>query len=580
MPRVARNPADFEVQPLQPVFRDAGAPPDAFGAGIGAGLGRVAAAVARAAERQAQDRDAQEIVARENDLSGLETDLTLGEQGAFTKQGANARGVTAQTLEAWDRRFQEILAKAGNDRQRVYLEGMGGRRRAALERELLRHETGESTKAEIQVYDTRVAQGLDEAIRKAGDPDAIEEILKGVEPVVRARGIRMGQEPDVVSDAVRTARSAAYAGAIASLLNRTETAAAQALYAKVKDQLSAEDLARLEKPLTIASDLAIEQREEDRIAAAARGDDGRIDLGRALDLTRDPKLDPVLRDRLDDRIRRRVADEQADKAQEDARIFDEADRQFVRSGGRVAAIAPTLLAGLTSEKLDYFRRMEQAAIARRVDIEPYQVSKETWGDWWSYEQLPPAEKVGIDLKVRFKGLLPNSMWAQMVEQQAAYRVGLAKEDAKPDKYTRFQSAHEAIVEAAKRAAIYPKETSGDEEKARYAVFQSKAMAGIRKIEEEKYGGKQAATEDDVQAVIDRMLVKGEVEGRFWNATKLAFEVEGGPFGVAEVDAQPFLVPPSARTRIEQRLKEHGSAVTEQAVRQVYLEALAKGLPKP
>lgn len=139
----------------------------ASGREIGQGLGQLGAAFQQIAAEYKGKADQAEVLSATQDLQGWLSENV--DQGALAKQGKDAIGITAPTIQSMDEFVKERAGKLNNNEQRWAFEVRVNQLRESAQHKLIGHQLRETEKYEQGVF----SGALDEAINSGSKGYAI-----------------------------------------------------------------------------------------------------------------------------------------------------------------------------------------------------------------------------------------------------------------------------------------------------------------------------------------------------------------------------------------------------------------------
>jgi len=530
MPTVKRTRGQSVEKKALPGARlTARANPDAFGAGIGNGLSNVAGVL----EAESQRADNVAFVEADGRLS--EAQLSI-EMDAINRKGKDSFDLPNSTLKDFDDRAGEIERDLSNDRQKnAFRRSMAGRR-VALDRKIQTH-----VAREIQAHDEMTTQAylknsINAAIEGYEDPDTVDMELARQVSTIRDHGARNGLPADEVSARAGLAVSGTHAGVIERMLANGKDLSAKEYLELNREEVIGQHLAKIEKAVEAGSLRGESQRKSDEIVSGSENRGDALEKARAIS-------DPDIRDATVERVsqfysRKKLAEEEARKV-----VFENAG-ELVEKSGTVDSIPPGDWAELK--------------LTERVALKSYSANiakgKAPRTDWGRYTALREQAVNEPDKFVKGSMLmnrahLADSEYKELIKLQMSIANG---DDSSNDVATLHQQISAAHNQLDFRA-------NDREKKGRFnqVIYQA--------INSEKKHLKRDLNFDERQKVIDKMMIKGEIDGFFISPDKRFYEVVGtNDQATFEVE-----IPDDERTRIEEALKRHNRAVTDENVAYYY-----------
>lgn len=141
------------------------------------------------------------------------------ENGVYTKKGANALGITAPTLEAFEQEQQRIGASLGNEQQRLRFEQVVASRRQSLNGDLNRYEYRERQNFYDDTEKGQLQSQVETAALYYNDPEKISYLVGKTNAINQARAARLGLPQDVAGVESLNSTSAIMAAAVGRMAN-------------------------------------------------------------------------------------------------------------------------------------------------------------------------------------------------------------------------------------------------------------------------------------------------------------------------------------------------------------------------
>jgi len=141
------------------------------------------------------------------------------ENGVYAKKGANALGITAPTLEAFEQEQQRIGAGLGNDQQRARFEQIVINRRNSFNADLNRYEYRERQSFYDDTEKGQLQTQVETAALYYNDPEKISYLIGKTNAINQARAARLGLSPDAAGAESLGSTSAIMAAAVGRMVN-------------------------------------------------------------------------------------------------------------------------------------------------------------------------------------------------------------------------------------------------------------------------------------------------------------------------------------------------------------------------
>ncbi|MEC7472455.1 MAG: hypothetical protein VX946_03725 [Pseudomonadota bacterium] len=141
------------------------------------------------------------------------------ENGVYAKKGANALGITAPTLEAFEQEQQRIGAALGNEQQRARFEQIVANRRNSFNADLNRYEYRERQSFYDDTEKGQLQTQVETAALYYNDPEKISYLIGKTNAINQARAARLGLSPDAAGAESLGSTSAIMAAAVGRMVN-------------------------------------------------------------------------------------------------------------------------------------------------------------------------------------------------------------------------------------------------------------------------------------------------------------------------------------------------------------------------
>lgn len=565
-PQVPRLDNVPSTQPLA-TPRSHGLGPDAFGAGLGQGLqqsGRVGMSIA-GEEFAKADRIA--TIETRTKLDQAEVDLLYHpENGALAKRGKDAFSLEEPTLQAFDKRAGEIESGLTTDSQKVAFRALSGQRRVEVDKQIQRHVAGEIKGYIDETNKASLESTLNNVSQHYNDPIRIEQELKFGQAVIMSDTDNKGKPPEFIKLRMAAWQSKVHESVIDKLMV-DNAIAAQEYFVTNKDTILPAEAAKLEralKPLAtkqLGMDTALKLAPmlevmplTDVLATTRNELKGNPD---ALNLaeTQLKQMETERRDRI-----KQVKTETATP------IYQQIAK--IQLSGRAAKLSDiprdqwTALMKVDPEEAgkiqDALRREVQGEEDRNLKRSELKIRKDelnlnkTTTDnltTWGALKLNPEALKRTNLDALFvQGKMNKSQYQDLITDQLAIKQGNGEHE------TKILSNKAAVDSVLSTVKIDGKKTPE-----KYMKFYDALNVRLRTFEAET-GAKPK--QEDVVRLSRGLLAEVSQDRSFWfDKTVNAFDA----------DPSRVVVPKTDKDAITKALKANNRPVTDDSIRQLYLE---------
>lgn len=580
MPRVPRlTEPQVKSQPLPtPYFTPS--PADVRGAAgvdaariLGESVSQSVKGIAQVLQEEQDRADEVRLTQAQADLSKLETDLLYDpKKGVQVAKGQTALGVADRFGAAWDDGVLQIAEGLASERQRQRFRAIALRQTAGVKEYLAKYEGREREALDAAVTNEAIARVMERGTKGWEDPAAVDRAVEDVRSILGAHAARTGLPQDQkTADAVSRLR----ANVVQTMLDVDPTAARQYLEAH-RQEITAEHLDALRKPVQVASMRADAQGRADTIWAQTAGD-----LGAAYEATR-TIADVELRDETTRRVAALAQQDQYARSQHDAALDREADRFFKRDW-KVGSIPSAIWSRLPSDQQQQYRDAERRYREAKQRPEKVDLDAEALEILGRWALLSPDAKRVTDPVKFMVGRVPETEILKAVKERADLIQG------KGIKGYNEEGIKARALDRARALGLIAGKGAAQKTGALLTYLRER----LDPLRDEKTG---TYPPDDVERVIDEALVKGTLKRYgLWGVDSFAgdqslarFEVPDEklgnftPEGGTETsppapprDRKPGLVPtlPSfeqARERLTEMFRSrHGRPPDEAEIRSLY-----------
>lgn len=460
-------------------------------------------------EDQQKIKDADAVNRAEIEFATSEQDFRAQLQ---ERAGVNAYGVTKDTEKWVQDKYKATMSVLENDRQRKAFEARFAERALRLRGDAMNHESRQTKEAYAESRTAQVNLAISDA---AADPTKVAESKLRIDTVLRdVAGIRGWTDEQYQSERMKF--TSALHEQVIQTLNRQNPASAKAYFEENKGEIdgtkhntimkvyeASDRLTRVQDFADKVSGMTIEQQ----MAEARKTFSG------------EDEKDAILE------IKTRYNDKQALIKEDNDKKFNDAWTIAIDQGRGIKGIDPQVWATMDpKDKVSIQRELEHRSdraytlSQRNAGERSTKTDNNVWGGLYQLSVNNPQEFVGLDLR-RYMPWLSSSDFQELTKRQATVKDGLSK----PEKIKRMSTIDNQIMETANAAGLFATSKTKDFR----AEFIKKANNAI--LTEARAKGKDAdqLTDEETQKVLDRMLIKGEVDGSGWisDDKKFAFQLK-------------------------------------------------------
>lgn len=261
--RVAPTPFPNARRQGRDTYESLGGPQAEGLAAFGQSLSRAMPQLTQIVNEQRARADQVRNLSTTRSFLDLETRLMDDpEHGALTVKGLAAMENRDTVLETFDKEAASIGTGLKSHEQQIHFETERMRRRAGILEGLDKHASSELQAYEQQEVTATLATSINTAVAHADDPQRIKESLETIAKVVEQHGARLGLGAAARQEALDKMRSQVHTGVIARLLSLDREDAAQVYFDELKEQISADQVSRIQEALKGAT------REKQALVAA------------------------------------------------------------------------------------------------------------------------------------------------------------------------------------------------------------------------------------------------------------------------------------------------------------------------
>lgn len=550
MPRVPQYERQVQERGLPSARLTQAADTEAFGGGQS--FQQVTNAAAKFIQEKKQEADDIATTEAYSDAVKAKNELMYDPQnGAMNRKGKNAIGAVEEYSDQYQKRLKDIEKKLRNGNQRAMFEKIKSRESLELHNTLQRHEFQEHARYDQETTMSAIEASRDDAIKNYQNNGKVSESISIQVAAIDAHGKRNGLSSEAIKSEKEKAVSSTHSGVINRMLNNGQDKLAKAYFDEVKTSLTGDDTARIEKSLSSGTLRGEAQRKTDEIIGKAESLKDGLEMARSI-------KDSNLRDEVVSRVKTRFSESKAISDQQKEKRYQQAADILEKTGDK-DRIPNDLWSQLSlSERNAIDSRAKQIASGIPVST-----------DWKVYYELK-TQASSSDTRDKFlrtnlltvRDKLSDSDFKELVKLQSQLRTG----DQKAlEEVSGYRTANQVVNDTMKSVGIDPNK---DEEKA--SLLKRRVDQEISDLA--KRTGKKPNTQE-IQGIVDNLLVRGEVDGFFYNPNKFLFEVEKGD--VFMVDTKD--IPRNERLKIEEALRANNLPITEDSVIDLYNRKLQRNL---
>ena len=551
-PQVPRYEPTERTAALQ-TPRAQGVGPDAFGGGLARGVGQVAGDYLGAIKQEREKADRVAAIEARTQLDQLEVDLLYDpNQGALAARGKDAFALPEPVLQKYGERTAEIERRLTTPAQKETFRLLAAQRRVEVDKQLQRHVSGEMKTYAAEAVKSSLESTLNNIATHHNDPQRIEQEHKFGLAVLMTDADNAGLPPEAIKLKAQTWESMVHKAVIEKLAVDSPVKAKDYLKEN-RDSLLPAEVTKLEatlKPLAeaqqgmeAAGEIFYGAAETEPLAAMLQG----------------------VRERFPDSPNVVKAATAEIKGLYAAR--EEAARQAIDEAESAvyASIAKVKLAGGVPRKGDVpqadWNRLAQVAPAKVEQIlsgmtsgqssQPSTDQLTTWG----LLKTDPETLTRINLDALLvEGKISQPHYKDLVTDQLAIRQG------KGEKETTILT-NKAAVDVVLKAVGIAQNKSPE----RYAKFYE-AMNQRMKVFEAETG--KPPKQEEITTMARGLLAEVSQDVSWWPIDR--------DVRAFEADTSKLRVPAKDRSAIAQKLEARGIPVTDETVREIYLEAQKRG----
>lgn len=561
MPTVQRRDREVSTAPIPGVRKTTGGSAIAEGAGVEQAKANVGEEISQLGGRVAAFgvRNYQAIVEQQRDradsIALLEAERKIGEwenkrlydpqTGALNVRGKDAMGLPETVGAEYTKLTSEIEKGLSTDRQREGFQRMKQSRGMGLDLTLQRHVFGEINRYEGEELKASVENFQQSAVANAQDPARVAQDLDKAVSALKTHLPRLGFGPQAIEKQVAAVTTATHVGVIDRLLANDDDGKASAYYDEVKDQISGDARAKVEKNLEEGSLRGESQRKSDEIILA--GGTLTEQRNKAKEIA-----DPKLRDAVEARIEHNNAIKEREDREREEQVLKGAYDTIDRTGQwtKIPASVWTGLSGSSRSALKNYAEQKAQGIPVKTNLSSYYTLTTMAGS--------EPEKFLKSNLLEYRDKLSESDFKQMSDLQMRMRAGDAKASEKT--INGFRTNNEIW-----NGVLVSTKLDKDSQEANELHKELD-----RRIDQFQQDTGKEATNEQKQLIADNLVGNVVLEpggwanilpgGKpFYDVTKKAYQVTVGD------------IPAAQKSQVEATLKAKGIPVTPESIVDFWLQ---------
>ena len=474
------------------------------------------------------------------------------EYGAYNKKQKDAFGLADQYMPKMNEKAQEILDSLDNEDQRQMVQKMIRKIDTDFQSELDRHTFKETQKYEQSVMANGLEASQEDAILNYQNPGVIQESIGTQKTLIEDYAQKNGWSKEELDNKLSEATSQTHSKIINRMVNIGDDRMAKAYFNEVKDTLSGDDIASIEKIVQEGSYRGESQRIVDDLMGQG------LSQTQALEKIKDIE-DPRLRDEASQRLRNETAAIKAAKQADQEKTFTEVSNVVESTGSRETIDMATWLNLSDAQRKSIDSRISQL----RKGIEP-ETNWDTYYDLKTMASNASTRNAFLKKDLRLeRPNMANAEFKELINLQTALRKGKDSDKL----LNGYRSNHQIVNDTLKEIDINPSPKAGTDEATR--VNQFRRMVDDQVMLYQQQSGKKATT-SDVQGIVDRLTTQVITDrGWIWDTEALFFEAPPAN----PVDLELDQVPAGERAKIESALRKNNLPINEQNILNLYTRKL-------
>ncbi len=508
-----------------------------------------------------------------DDLATLNADLRAGElenrllydpeAGALNKRGRDAFGLPEQVMSEYDKEVEAIDKELTNDTQRIKFRQMSATRRLTIDRTLQRHVSTEIKQYDDTTTENYVKTAADAAALNYNDPQRIGLELERMRTAYVAYADRHGLPAEWVKTKTSEAASRTHTSVIDRMLANGLDLQAKEYLEAARSEINGEHITRVEKAVNDGSLRGESQRQADAIVAAHTD---RLAALEAVTKIADPKL----RDATEERVQRFYSAKKQAEAERRNDTFMAVSKRLEKNGGNLDVVSPMERASMDSAQL---HALEVRSRQLREGVEPPQNDR-VWLQLLSLSATDLGKLSEAELMTKYRPHLDNAHWDQAAALWSDASGGIKGNKDAAGKYAHTMTFKDRVDNTLRSSGLIDPNKSmakfSNEEATMVRQFMQEADKGVKHYEQTVLKGQRAATEDEMQKIIDGLATRRVFVDRVGrDKEKPAVLLSDDERARSYVPIEK--VPRADRNTIENLIRSKGRRVTEDKVQRAYAQ---------
>lgn len=521
--------------------------PMASGSDFGADIGRAMQGVGsniQQVSNDAKEYDRQAKIEQEKDdinaVVELESELSdfnraLLNEDIYARQGKLALGSQDEYDKKLEKWRSQAARKVQNKNQAEAFEKMYLRNRASHLDAVANHERQEKLRYHDETTTIRAQTAVDDALANYTDDKLVEQAFNSGLAAIKVNYMGRGE---LLEQKVGAYKSNFYK---LGVLRRAEDnpALAKEYYESHKGDISGSEHQAIEKILRESGVNKFAMVEADKLWMSGKSEKEQLEDAYKIN-------DPEKRDATINRIKARAADERRIKTQESAEKISDVYNQFNQTTSAVEA--QNLINSIAEPNI-------KEQLRKEYEYKFNGKTRET--NWLAYYDL---QQLAAENPEKFKEV---NLYQYKSEFNDGEFKELVKLQTNPNNkhLWEFRSRRDIVNQSLKAVGVTDKTNAG---KKKIAQFYNE-VENLAMVE-------NADTPDKVKKLVDRLLIEGSVEGKWFSGKRLyeASEEEKANWVADEV-------PAAEKKKISDALLRRGEKVTDKRISELYNQKIKGGL---
>lgn len=487
--------------------------------------------------------DRLEVMRVDRELTQLEINMLHDKNnGALFKKGKDAFALPEEIDKTYQEESAKIKESLGGMKQKMIFDKIAADRKLSIDQTIQRHVGTQIREYDAQETDSYIKTQRDYALDNAYDSTKVDKAIGSQVMAITAHAQNNGLGPEFIKQKTQDIESKTHAAVIGKMINTGDDITAEQYYGKVKDRLSGDEKAAVEKDLEIASLRGKSQRTADEIWSGSKS------YGQALDKVKDIE-DPKLRDATQERINQLNHQKKIQEAERDKQ-YNIMSTNIIDKTGSTASIPPAIWQTFSNTER---ASLESYANMRRGGKERQDNDPRIYDDLQNLKAIAPDKFLEIDFtNPKYLTGLKSSTREQFSKTQAEMRAGKGKDGSVSD----MQIMNDSL----KLMGI--KKDSDD------------GIAFRRMVDEQieefsKANGKKPSNKE-LRQITDALSVEVITDkGVLWDTKKRLFQLKDADLQ-KEFEVE---IPERKKKDIEKFLNKKGIPVNDKNVREYYKKVL-------